>query len=152
MMETIATQVIREVDWKMLLEAAGNTAVSFFDLFTDFYMIYFYFTHDQAAYAIATIGMILMSLFMQCFTIFFLYMGDKKAMKRELFYTLTYVKGGRLQLNVLKGNSTQGCALEAAVVRCISLSLSSLSLPSFPFFFLFFFLTDVPFYLPPFLS
>jgi site-specific recombinase len=41
----------------------------------------------------ATIVMILMSLLMQSFTIFLMYSGDKKAMKRELFYVLTFVKG-----------------------------------------------------------
>jgi hypothetical protein len=34
-------------------------------------------------------------------------------MKREIFYVLTLVKGGRLQLNVLKGEDTQGCLIEA---------------------------------------
>jgi ribosomal protein L14 len=50
MMEVVATQTVRAVDWMMLVEAAGNTAVSFFDLATDLYMIYFYFANDQASF------------------------------------------------------------------------------------------------------
>jgi hypothetical protein len=58
--------------------------------------------------------MILMSLFMQCFVIFIMYQGDKRAMKQQLFYVLSLVKGGRLQLQVLKGENTQGCSKEVA--------------------------------------
>jgi hypothetical protein len=36
-------------------------------------------------------------------------------MKRELFYVLCLVKGGRIQLQVLKGENTIGCSDEAAV-------------------------------------
>jgi hypothetical protein len=67
MVEIIATQTVREVDWKMLLEAAANTFASFFDLFTDLYMIYFYYSNNQAGFATATIGMLLMSLVTQVF-------------------------------------------------------------------------------------
>jgi hypothetical protein len=112
MLGIIATQTVREVNWRMILRAALKAFVSFFDLLTDLYMIFFYFSNDQGEYAKATIGMILMSLFMQCFTIFLMYHGDKKAMKREFFYALTFVKGGRLQLAVLKGKDSQGCSVE----------------------------------------
>jgi hypothetical protein len=115
MMEVIATQTVREVNWMMLLEAAASTAVSFFDLITDLYMIYFYFTNDQSGFAIATIGMILMSILMQCFAVFLSYQGDNKAMKRELFYVMTLTKGGRIQLQVLKGENTQGCVVPASL-------------------------------------
>jgi hypothetical protein len=150
MMEVIATQTSREVNWKMLVRAASKAFISFFDLITDLYMIYFYFSNDQASFgksrlsllfstcciysssltllffslllllillvvlAFATIAMILMSLIMQTSVIFFLYQGDKKAMKRELFYVLSLVKGSRLQLQVLKGEDTQGCSIEVA--------------------------------------
>jgi hypothetical protein len=88
--------------------------LSIFDLISDLYMIYFYFSNDQSEYAIGTLSMIVMSLVMQCFVIFAMYRQDVKAMKREMFYTLTLVKGGRTQLNLLKGVDTQGCNLEIA--------------------------------------
>jgi hypothetical protein len=69
MMEVIATQTVREVNWMMLLKAARKAFLSFFDLITDLYMIYFYFTNNQASFGIATIVTILMSLVMQCFVI-----------------------------------------------------------------------------------
>jgi hypothetical protein len=50
MMEVVATQTVREVNWMMLLDAAASSAVSFFDLGTDLYMIYFYFSNDQASF------------------------------------------------------------------------------------------------------
>jgi hypothetical protein len=97
----------------MLLEALGGTAISFFDLLTDCYMIYFYYTNQQASFATATIVMIAMSMLMQLYSVVVMYHNDTKALKRELFYTLTLVKTGRVQLNVLMGQNTQGCSMSS---------------------------------------
>jgi hypothetical protein len=50
MMEVVATQTVRNVDWKMLLRAISKAFISFFDLATDIYMIYFYFSNDQSSF------------------------------------------------------------------------------------------------------
>jgi hypothetical protein len=82
-----------------------------------------------------------MTLLTQSFTILLMFKGDEKALKRELFYTLTLTKGkstlsltsslfsiieltlhsfhptlsgGRVQLKVLKGEDTQGCSQNSA--------------------------------------
>jgi hypothetical protein len=140
LMEVIVTQTVREVNWMMLLEAAANTFVSVFDLLTDLYMIYFYFSTDQAGFAIATSVMIMLGLIAQMVVITIHYQDDKKARNRELLNVLTFTKGkstlsltssifsiivltlhsfhptlsgGRIQLQVLKGDDTQGCSLES---------------------------------------
>jgi hypothetical protein len=125
--EILATQTVREVNWLMLLKAARKAFVSFFDLITDLYMIFFYFSNDQAEFALATVGMILLSLLMQCFAISCIYIGDKKALKREIFYVLTLSKGARIQLQVLKGENTQGCTMDS-VVEMVYFELQEVSL------------------------
>jgi hypothetical protein len=115
MMEVVVTQIVRVVDWKMLLRATIKVFFSLFDLMTDLYMIFFYFSNDQATFGKLTIVMILMSLLMQCVMVSFIYKGDKKVMRRELLFVLSFVKGGRVQLQLLKGEDTHGCSVDAAV-------------------------------------
>jgi hypothetical protein len=143
-------------------------------------MIFFYYSNKQPSYANAILAMIVTNMIMQLFVVFLLYLGDKKAMKRELIYTLMLLKGGRVQLQgkpvhltsfsqlslfvsyslpvlfqnfkVLKGEDTQGCALESTqemilfetqeVRQLLSLSALSPSSNVCILLILFFFKTD----------
>jgi hypothetical protein len=112
LMTTIATRINRKVDWKMKLQAILAGGLSLLDVFTDIYMIYFYYSTGKNWYGAATISCLLLSLFLQCFFVLIAYKSNRKAMLRELFYTVTFVKAGNAQLQVLKGEKNQDCSFD----------------------------------------
>ena len=76
-------------------------------------MIWFYYQTDQVFYGNATLIAIVSCILLQCFAVSIFYKGDKKAMKRELFNVLTFVKMGRAQFQMLKQKDNQGCNVTA---------------------------------------
>ena len=65
LMTTIATRINRKVDWKMKLQAILAGGLSLLDVFTDIYMVYFYYSTGEYSYGAATITCLLSSLLLQ---------------------------------------------------------------------------------------
>jgi hypothetical protein len=125
MLKVMANRIATRVDWIMIARASMTGLMSILDIYTDIYMVYFFFRTGQDFYATFTLTSILICLFLQCMAIYFMYKHDTKAMKRELINALTFVKIGRAQFQVMKKSPNQGSqtdeVLEYIFFRCIEL-------------------------------